>query len=149
MDHTAGGALTGKFLTLSQRIARIIVGIILIAIVATEVTLTTPWSVVLSIIAVYTLSTGLSGSDPLLKRLKHAYPQLPDHKLNVAAQLECTAIGAVFIAAGVLYRGSDSVLLRILPFLGIYPLLICAIKYDLLAYLMHSYRQSLATRNKE
>ena len=148
MDDTVGDT-DSKFLTLSQRIARVLVSIMLLTVVTTEVSLPALWLVVLSIIAVYTVVTGLLGWDPLLKRLKLSNPQLSDQKLTCAAQLECITIGAIFVGVGILYRGSDTVLLRILPFLGIYPIFICAIKYDLLAYLLQSYRRSFASRDTD
>jgi hypothetical protein len=148
MDDTVGDT-DFNFLTLSQRIARILVSIMLLAVFTTEVSLPTHWLVILSVIAVYTIVTGLLGWDPLLKRLKLSHPQLPDQKLTCAAQLECIVIGAIFVGVGILYRGSDSALLRILPFLGIYPIFICAIKCDLLAYLLQSYRQSFASRDTD
>ncbi|KPJ95766.1 MAG: hypothetical protein AMJ53_02080 [Gammaproteobacteria bacterium SG8_11] len=128
-----------KHLTLSQRIARILASIILVVVVTTEALLPLSWSLTLSAIAVYTISTGLSGWDPILKLLKQSQLLQPDQKLGIAAQFECAAIGAVCVTVGFLYSSSDSVVLRLLPFFGIYPILICAIKYDLLSYLLHSY----------
>ena len=145
MDNKAHN--TNKPLTLSQRIARIIVSIILVAVVTKESLLAAPWLLVLFIIAVYTIATGLLGWDPLLKLVKQSYPQFSDQKLSFVAQMECATIGVVFIVMGILYRDSDTLLLRLLPFFGIYPILICAIKYDLLSYLLQSYSRSFTTKN--
>ena len=134
-----------NYLLLSQRIARIILGTILIVVVTTEAALTMSWLLVLSAIALYAMLTGFSGWEPLLQLLKLSHPQLPDHKLSLTPQFECAVFGMIFVLVGVLYRGSDSILLRLLPFLGIYPILICAIKHDLLAYVLQSYRRGLAT----
>lgn len=139
---------TNRFLTLSQCISRIIVSIILVAVVTSEAMLPTPWLLVLSAIALYTIVTGFIGRDPLLKLLKQSHPQLPDQKLSFAAQLECAAIGMICITIGILYRSSDTLLLRLLPFLGIYPILICAIKYDVLSHLLQSYSRSFKTRHE-
>jgi hypothetical protein len=149
MDNKTGHTNSIKFLTLSQRIARILVSIILVVIVTTEASPPTTWLLALSAIAVYAIVTGLLGWDPILKLLKQSHPHLPDQKLSFAAQLECAGFGAICVAIGVLFRDSDSVLLRVLPFLGIYPILLCAIKYDLLAYLLHSYRRGFATRDTD
>ena len=141
MESETGNTNAIKILTLSQRIARIMVSVILVVVVTTEASLGTPWLLVLSAIVVYTIVTGFLGWDPILKLLKQSNPQLPYQKLSFAAQLECAGIGSICIAVGFLFRGSDSVLLSLLPFLGIYPIIICAIKYDLLAHLLQSYRR--------
>ena len=146
MDIKTGNIRRIKYLTLSQRIARVIVSTILMTIVATDALLPTPWLVVLFAIAIYTIITGILGWDPILKQLKKSQPQLPDQTLSFAAQFECASFGVICIAVGVFYRGSDSILLNLLPFLGIYPILICAIKYDLLAYLVQSYRRSITAK---
>ena len=144
MDNKAHN--TNKLLTLSQRIARIIVSIILVAVVTKESLLAAPWLLVLFIIAVYIIATGLLGWDPLLKLVKQSYPQFSDQKLSFVAQLECATIGVVCIVMGILYRDSDMLLLRLLPFFGIYPILICAIKHDLLSYLLQSYSRSFTKK---
>lgn len=149
MENKAGNRNSSTCLTLSQRIARVMLSTILVIVASTETSLTISWLLVLSAIAMYSMVTGILGWDPLLKLLKHSHPQLPDQKLSFAAQLECLAFGAICVTVGILFRGSDSVLLNILPFLGIYPILICAIKYDLLAYLLLSYRRGLPTRRSE
>lgn len=149
MDNNAGNINTTKFLTLSQRIARIMVSTILIAVVTTDTPPPTPWLLVLSVVTVYAIATGLLGWDPLLKLLRQSHAQLPNQKLSLAAQLECAGFGAVCVTVGILYRGSDSLLLNLLPFLGIYPIVICAIKHDLLAYLLQSYLQGSATRDTD
>ena len=136
-----------KCLALSQRIARILVSTILCAVVLGETALPMMWKVILVTVAIYTLLSGISGCDPWLARLRQrqvnsASTPLINHKLNAAAQLECAAIGVLCVAAGIFNRGSGSVWLNLLPFLGIYPILLCAIKHDVLAYLVDSYRQS-------
>ena len=141
MDNNADIINSTKSLSLSRRIARMIVSVILVVIVMTEDSLPAPWLLVLSAITVYTIVTGLLGWDPLLKLLQLEHLQLPDQPLSFAAQLECAAIGGVCIGMGIFYRSPDSLLLSLLPFLGIYPILICAIKYDLLDYILRSYRR--------
>ena len=149
MKNNVGNTNTFTLLTLSQRIARTMLSAILTIVISTETVIPMAWLFVLSVIAFYTLVTGFLGQDPLLKLLKQSNEQLPDQKLSFAAQLECATFGAICVTVGILYRNSDSILLNILPFLGIYPILICAIKYDLLAYLLQSYRRSMATRDTE
>ena len=146
MDNKTGVIHSIKYLTLSQRIARIMASTILMSIVATEALLATPWLLVLSALSVYSIVTGISGWDPILNKLKQSHPQLPDQMLSLATQLECATFGLACIAVGVFYRGSDSILLNLLPLLGIYPILICAIKHDLLALLVQSYRRGIAAR---
>lgn len=140
---------TVKFLNLSQRMGRTIVGLLLVAVVTTEALLPWPWLLALAALAAYTIVTGIFDWDPLLRQLRQSHPQLPDKKLSFTAQLECAAIGTMCIAAGILFRGSDSILLNVLPFLGIYPILICATKHDLLAYLLQSYRRDDVTRDTQ
>ena len=78
--------------------------------------------------------------------LKLSIRQLPDHALGVVAQLECLSIGLICIAVGVMNHNADSLLLLLLPFLGIYPILLCGVKHDLLGYLLQSYRKDIRAR---
>jgi len=147
MNDAHPNSLSTKCLTLSQRIARVLVSIILCASILGETALPISWIVLLVSLATYTLLSGISGWDPWLARLKQRQAStnstLPyNHKLNSAAQLECATIGVLCVAAGIFNRGSGSLWLNLLPFLGIYPILLCAIKYDVLAYLVDSYRQT-------
>ena len=136
-----------KCLALSQRIARVFVSIVLCAVVLGETALPITWKVILVTVAIYTSLSGFSGCDPWLARLRQRQVNatsapLPNHKLNAAAQLECATIGVLCVAAGIFNRGSGSLWLNLLPFLGVYPILLCAIKYDVLAYLVDSYRKT-------
>ena len=134
-------------LPVSLRMLRLMLSALLLIAVATEWSLSGFWLLVLSALALYTFVTGVFGRDPLFAVLRMSSHQLPDHTLGVVAQLECLAIGMICIIAGILNRNADSLILTLLPFLGIYPILLCAVKHDLLGYLLQSYR-SEARSNK-
>jgi hypothetical protein len=138
-----------NFLSLSLRIVRLMTGVILVVAITMEMSLSDFWKLPLSILAIYSFVTGLFGRDPLFSVLKLSVRQLPNHALGVMAQLECLFVGLVCIALGIMNRHADSLLLQLLPFLGIYPILLCGIKHDLLGYLVQSYRKDIHTKNRE
>ena len=127
-------------LPVSLRMLRLMLSALLLIAVATEWSLSGFWLLVLSALALYTFVTGVFGRDPLFAVLRMSNYQLPNHTLGAVAQLECLAIGMICIIAGILNRNADSVILSLLPFLGVYPILLCAVKHDLLGYLLQSYR---------
>lgn len=126
-------------LPLSLRLMRIALSALLVIVITTEWSLGYLWQVMLSILAVYALFTGVFGRDPVFNILKLTLHRLPDHSLGMVAQLECLFVGLSCIAIGIIHRNSESVIISLLPFLGIYPILLCAIKHDLLGYLLRSY----------
>jgi len=139
----------GNFLPLSLRIVRLMISVMLVISITVEAPLADIWKLVISILAIYTFITGLFGRDPVFAVLKLSKPQLPDHALGVVAQIECLAIGVICIAVGIMNRNTDSVVLPLLPLLGIYPILLCAVKHDLLGYLLQSYRKDVRAKNTE
>ena len=106
------------YLPLSLRLLRLTLGVLLIAAIITEISLSKFWQITFSILAFYTLTTGVFGRDPLFCVLRLSNRQMPDHTLGLVAQLECLSIGVICIVAGILNRGSDSLILQLLPFLG-------------------------------
>ena len=127
-------------LPLSLRVIRLIISILLAVAVVTELSLSTFWQLTLSGLAVYTLITGLFGRDPLFAVLRLSIGPLRDHALTIVAQVECFAIGFVCIVAGVVNHNADSLIMPLLPFVGIYPMLLCAVKHDLLSYLLQFFK---------
>jgi len=138
-----------NFLPLSLRIVRLMIGVILVVAVTQEMLLSDSWTLVLSALAIYSIVTSLFGRDPLFALLKLSIPQLPDHALGVVAQLECLSIGLICIAVGIMNNHVDSLLLPLLPFLGIYPILLCGVKHDLLGCLLQSYRRDMQAKNRK
>ena len=136
----------GNSLPISLRMMRLLLSALLVIIIATEWSLSSFWQLVLSALAIYTFVTGVFGRDPLFAVLRLSIRQLPDHALGVVAQLECLAIGLICIVAGIMHHNVDSLILPLLPFFGIYPILLCAVKHDLLGYLLQSYRNDMRAR---
>lgn len=130
-------------LPLSLRMVRLILSILFVIAIATELSLSNFWMLVLSGLALYTFITAIFGWDPLFLLLRLSIRQLPDQALSVAAQVECFAIGLICIVAGIVNRNMDSLVMALLPFFGIYPILLCAVKHDLLNYLLQTYRRDL------
>jgi len=129
-------------LPLSLRLVRLTIGILLIIAITTELSLPVYWQFILSVLAFYTFITAVFGRDPLFSVLRLSLREPSDHALSVAEQVECFAIGLICIIAGVVNRNMDSLVMVLLPFLGIYPILLCAVKHDLLKYLLQSYRNN-------
>lgn len=134
---------SNNLLSISLRLVRMIIGLLLLIVLATETNLSNVWQLTFAAVALYTLVTALSGRDPVIAILKFSKHQLPDQALSLVAQVECLSIGLLCIIAGILNHHSDSLVLRMLPFVGIYPIILCAVKYDLLGYLLRSYRKDL------
>jgi hypothetical protein len=132
-------------LPLSLRLVRFLLGVLLVIALATELSLSGFWQLLLSAVAIYAFITGVFGRDPLFMMLRVTIRRLPDHALNVAAQVECFAIGLICIVAGIAHHNTDSLVMALLPFFGIYPVLLCAVKHDLLGYLLQSYRRDLTS----
>jgi len=131
----------GNFLPISLRLARLMIGVLLVVAITLELSLSNFWIILVSTVAIYSFVTGLFGRDPLFAVLKLSIRQLPDHTLGVVAQIECLSIGLICIAVGIVNYRADSLVLAFLPFLGIYPILLCGVKHDLLGYLLQSYRK--------
>lgn len=129
-------------LPLSLRLVRLTIGMLLIVAIATELLLPVYWQFILSVLAFYTFITAVFGRDPLFSVLRLSLREPSDHALSVAAQVECFAIGLICIVAGIMNRNMNSLVMTLLPFLGIYPILLCAVKHDLLSYLLQSYRKN-------
>ncbi len=129
------------YLPISLRTMHLILGSVIFYGLAIEQAFSGYWETVLSVLAGYAFITGIFGKDPLFAILKLSVRPLPDYALGVVAQLECLFIGLVCIAAGVMNLNVNSIVVIILPFLGIYPVLLCAVKHDLLGYLILSYRR--------
>ena len=95
-------------LSISLRIVRLMLSVLLITAVSTELTLSDFWHVALSILAIYTFVTGLFGRDPLLALLRRTNRRIPDHALDLVAQLECLFIGLICIVAGIIHHHVNS-----------------------------------------
>ena len=132
-----------RSLPLSLRLVRFMLGVLLVIALTTELSLSGFWQLLLSTLAIYAFITGIFGRDPLFLMLRVSIRRLPDHALNVAAQVECFAIGLICIVAGIAHHNTDSLVMALLPFFGIYPILLCAVKHDLLGYLLQTYRKDL------
>ena len=139
MDHVISD-FERNSLPISLRLMRLILGFLLLFSLAVEKPFSEIWELVLTFTCAYALITGLFGKDPLFAILRLSIGPLPDYTLNVLAQLECLSVGVICIVAGILNFNVDSVVVLILPFIGIYPIMLCAIKHDLLGYLILSYR---------
>ncbi|WP_455365188.1 hypothetical protein [Kaarinaea lacus] len=130
-------------LPLSLRMVRLVLSFLLVIALVTEPSLSSIWQLSLIVLAIYALITGLFGRDPLYVLLQVSFRRLPDHALDVVAQVECFAIGLMCIVAGIVHHNANSLVMALLPFFGIYPVLLCALKHDLLGYLLQSYRRDL------
>lgn len=138
--NTALNYRDNNSLSISLRLVRLVLGALLVFILLTEISLTIFWQVFFVVLALYSLLTGVFGRDPVFALFGLTTHQLPDHTLGMIAQLECLSLGLICIVVGVMNRNVDSLVFPILPFLGIYPVLLCAIKHDLLGFLLQSYR---------
>ena len=128
-------------LSISLRLLRVMLSALLIYAVAAEPLITGFWQLLLSVLAVYTFITGVNGRDPLLALLRHNNRQRSEHTLDFVARLECLSIGSICFAAGMFNQFHNSIVFLLLPFLGIYPIVLCIIRHDLLGYLLQSYRR--------
>jgi hypothetical protein len=136
---------TPNLLPISLRLVRLLISVLLAIIVATEPLISDSWKMAFSVLSLYTFLTGLFGKDPLFALFRTPSRPLLNQALGVIAQLECFFVGLVCIVAGVMYHNTDSLILRFLPFVGIYPILLCAVKHDLLGYLLGSYHRGMPT----
>lgn len=132
-----------NLLPISLRLVRLVISVLLAVTVLTEPALSVFWQVVFSVLSLYSIVTGLMGSDPFFKLLRTSRGPRLNQALGVAAQLECFFIGSVCIVIGVMFHNMDSLVLRYLPFVGIYPILLCAVQHDLLGFLLQSYRRDV------
>ena len=132
-----------NLMPLSLRIARLMLSTLLVIAIATELSLSSFWKLMLSTLALYTFATGVFGRDPLFDVLRLSIRQLPNHALGIVAQLECLTIGSICFVAGIINHNADSLVLPLLPFFGVYPILLWVVKYDLLGYLLQSYRTDM------
>lgn len=132
-----------RLLPLSLRMVRTMLSLLLVIAITTELTLSVFWEWVLSALAIYTFVTGIFGRDPLFRLLQFSSSRLPERALDVVSQVECFLIGAICIAAGIVHHNTDSLVIALLPFFGIYPILLCAVKYDLLDHILQTYRRDL------
>ncbi|WP_455203025.1 hypothetical protein [Kaarinaea lacus] len=130
-----------NLLPLSVRMLRLMISVLFVTAITLQTSLSEFWKLALAALAVYTFVTGVFGWDPLFAVLRLSIRQLPDHALGAVSQFECLAIGLFCIAAGIMNRNEDSLIFLLLPFLGIYPILLCAVKYDLLSFLLQTYRE--------
>lgn len=128
-------------LSISLRLLRLILSMLLAFAVSTEPAIMGSWQLILSVLAVYTFITAINGRDPVLARLRRSRRQLPEHALDLVSRLECLSIGLICFLAGMLIQFSDSLLFLALPFLGIYPIVLCIMRHDLLGFLLQSYRR--------
>lgn len=141
INHTGS-----NYLPLSLRIVRLMISVLLVVTMLEEMVPWGLWKYALVFVAVYTLVTGLFGKDPLFLLFKLPNCEIPNHTLGMLAQIECLSIGLICIAVGIMYRHTDSFFLQLLPFLGVYPVLLCAVKHDLLSYLLQSYNKDIRTK---
>ena len=128
-------------LSISLRLLRVMLSALLVYAVATEPAITGFWQLLLSVLAVYTFITGVNGRDPVFALLRHNNRLLPEHTLDMLSRLECLAIGSICFVAGIFNQFHNSFVFLLLPFLGIYPIVLCIIRHDLLGYLLQSYRR--------
>ena len=128
-------------LSVSLRLLRLMLSGLLVLAVMTETAITGFWQLTMSVLAVYTFITAVNGRDPLFAVLRRSSSQLPDHMLDVFARLECLSIGVICFAAGMMNEYHNSLIFLMLPFLGIYPIVLCIMRHDLLGFLLQSYRR--------
>ena len=148
-------------LPVSVRLVRLIVSVLSVTALLTEVTLSGFWQSVLAALAVYAFVTGVFGRDPLFVLLGHRGHRIPGdaqsinrnpnpaHGLNRVAQLECLTVGLVCFVVGIMHSHTGSMIFLLLPFLGIYPIVLCIVRHDLLDYLLQSYRKDLGMGRQE
>ena len=136
-------------LSISVRLVRLMVSVLSVIAVLTEVTLSGFWQSVLSLLAVYTFVTGVFGRDPLFALLRHTNREMPNYALNVVAQVECLTIGLICFMVGIMNSHAGSLIFILLPFLGIYPIVLCIVKHDLLGYLLQTYRNDLRVNRQD
>lgn len=135
-------------LSISLRLSRIMLSALLVIAVSTETTLSGFWQLALSVLAIYTFVTGVFGRDPVFALLGYTNRQMPDHSLDVVAQVECLSIGLICFITGIAHHYTGSLIFLVLPFLGIYPIVLCIVRHDLLGYLFQSYRDEVGLKNK-
>lgn len=128
-------------LTISLRLLRLILSAVLVFAVTNEPAVTGYWQITLSSLAIYTLITGAIGRDPLFAYFRQKNKPLSDNALDIIAQAECFSIGVICFVAGMFIHFTNSVVFMLLPFLGIYPIVLCMMKHDLLGFLLKSYRR--------
>lgn len=128
-------------LTISLRLLRFMLSAVLVFAVLTEPAVTNYWQVTLSALAVYTFITAVIGRDPLFARIRRGNKPLSENALDLIAQVECFSIGLICFIAGMLIHFTNSLVFMLLPFLGIYPIVLCLMKHDLLGFLLQSYRR--------
>lgn len=139
--NTVLNSIKPDSLSISLRLLRLMLSALLVFAVATEPTLSDFWQLLLSVLAVYTLITGIFGRDPVLAHLRRRNNQLPVNVLDTVAQLECLSIGLICFVAGMIHQYTHSLVFLALPFFGIYPIVLCVVKHDLLGFLLQSYRR--------
>lgn len=128
-------------LTISLRLLRLMLTAVLVFAVITEPAVTGYWQISLPALAIYTFITAAIGRDPLFNYFRQGSKPLSDNALDVIAQVECFSIGVICFAAGMFIHFTNSVVYMLLPFLGIYPIVLCMMKHDLLGFLLKSYRR--------
>jgi len=127
-------------LCISLRLLRLMLSALLVFAVMTEPAITGFWQLIMSVLAVYTFITAVNGRDPVFAVFRRGSRPLPAHMLDVFARLECLSIGVICFAAGMMNEYHNSLIFLMLPFLGIYPIVLCIIRHDLLGFLLQSYR---------
>ena len=132
-----------RTLPISLRIVRVMVSVVLSIAIYTDMTLSGTWTLALSGLAIYTFVTAVLGEDPIVALLRRTNSQVPGHALDVVAQVECLAIGLICFVTGIVRYHPDSLIFLLLPFFGIYPIVLCIVRHDLLGYLLQSYRNDL------
>jgi hypothetical protein len=139
--NTVLNSIKPDSLCVSLRLLRLMLSVLLVFAVLTEPTLSDFWQILLSVLAVYTLVTGTFGRDPVFSLLRRSNRKLPENALDVVAQLECLSIGLICFVGGMSHQYTHSLLFLLLPFFGIYPIVLCIVKHDLLGFLLQSYRR--------
>jgi len=128
-------------LSISLRLLRLTLSALFVFAVVAEPDVTGFWKLILSVLAVYTFITAINGRDPVLSVLRRGNSKIPEHTLDMIARLECLSIGLICFAVGMLNHFSHSLVFMMLPFLGIYPIVLCIIRHDLLGFLLQSYHR--------
>jgi len=144
--NTVLNSTSQNSLSISLRLSRIMLSALLVIAVTTELTITSFWQVALSVLAIYTFVTGVFGRDPVFALLGYTSRQLPDHSLDMVAQMECLSIGLICFVTGLVHQYTGSIIFLVLPFLGIYPIVLCIVRHDLLGYLFQSYRDDIGMK---
>ena len=119
---------------------RLILSAVLVFAVAAKPAVSGYWQIILSGLAIYTLITGAIGKDPVLACFRQKNKPFSDNALDIIAQVECFSIGSNCFVAGMFAHFTHAVVFMLLPFLGIYPIVLCMMKHDLPGFLLKSYR---------